>query len=313
VLLVAFLLLGALGTPWPWAALWVVLPAAAATTMLAAWRFGRAVLVVPLVLLAGALGWFLLGGASAPPPWFTLWVPAAALTGAWMGLREEGGGPSLGERAFMFAPLLLLAAALPIAPGFVAAVGKLDGAMHVEQERMMASFKPGELPAPLLDAMQQSAKLPAEDRQKTLTLMVPNLLFVWTVLLVCAGRVLASRIATLIRWPSVSRSPLARWRLPDAALVPLIAAIAMLAFADRAWHPSALTLLVHVVLGYSVQGVAVVESVLLARGMSPAFVALTMLFVLAVSLLWVLPAIAVVGLSDVWLDYRRLEPSPEEA
>ena len=53
------------------------------------------------------------------------------------------------------------------------------------------------------------------------------------------------------------------------------------------------------------------ESVLLARGMSPAFVALTMLFVIAVSLLWVLPAVAVVGLSDVWLDYRRLEPSSE--
>ena len=69
----------------------------------------------------------------------------------------------------------------------------------------------------------------------------------------------------------------------------------------------------HAVLGYSVQGVAVVESVLLARGMSPAFVALTMLFVLALSLLWVLPAIAVVGLSDVWLDYRRLEPSHREA
>jgi hypothetical protein len=313
VLLVAFLLLGALGTPWPWALLWLVLPATAAATMLAAWRFGRAVLVAPLVLLAGALAWSLLGGASAPPPWLTLWVPAAALTGAWMGLREEGGGPSIGERAFMYAPLLLLAAALPLAPGFTAAVARLDTAMHVEQQRMLASFKPGEMPAPLVDAMKQSTQLPADDRRATLTLMVPNLLFVWAVLLVSAGRVLAARIAAIIRWPSVSHSPLVRWRLPDAALVPLIAAIAMLAFADRTWHPSALTLLVHVVLGYSVQGVAVVESVLLARGMSPAFVALTMLFVLAVSLLWVLPAIAVVGLTDVWLDYRRLEPSPEEA
>jgi hypothetical protein len=45
--------------------------------------------------------------------------------------------------------------------------------------------------------------------------------------------------------------------------------------------------------------------------MPPAVVALTLVFVIAVSLLWVLPALAVVGLSDVWLDYRRLEPSPE--
>ena len=47
-----------------------------------------------------------------------------------------------------------------------------------------------------------------------------------------------------------------------------------------------------------------------ARGMSPVLVALAMVFVIVVSLVFALPVVAVVGLSDVWRDYRRLEPSP---
>ncbi len=308
-LLVMFLAFGALGTPWPWAALWLAVPAVVAVSLLVSWRFGRAALALPLVLAAAAAGLYALAGPGAWPLWLTAWAPVAGLVGCWMGLREEGGGPAIGERAWMFAPLLVVAASLPLAPGFPAAVARLDGRMKAEQERMIASVKPGEVPATLREAMRQAASLPAVEREKTLVLMIPNLLFLWMALLVAAGRTLAARVAGAVGWPPLSRSPLVAWRLPDAALVPLIAGIALLVFADRAWHPSALTLLVHAVLGYSVQGVAVVESVLLARGMSPAFVALTMLFVIAVSLLWVLPAVAVVGLSDVWLDYRRLEPS----
>jgi len=311
VLLVLFLSFGALGSPWPWAALWLVIPALVAVSLLLAWRFGRAALGLPVALFVAALG---LALYRAPLPlWWTLWTPAAALTGCWMGLREEGGGPTMGERAWMFAPLLVLAAALPLAPGFPAAIGRLDARMRTEQEKVLSGAAAGEVPAALRNALKQSAGLSAEDRVKTLMLMVPNMLFLWAVLLAAAGRALASRIAAVANWPPLSRSSLIAWRRPDAALVPLIAGIALLVFADRTLHPSALTLLVHAVLGYSVQGVAVVASVLLARGMPSAIVALTMLFVIAVSLLWVLPAVAVVGLSDVWLDYRRLEPSHGEA
>jgi len=138
---------------------------------------------------------------------------------------------------------------------------------------------------------------------------MPNALFLWAVVLVAAGRSLAARFSTVLGWPELSRSPLRAWRLPDAALAPLLAGLALVVFADRAWHPVAAVLLVHAGLGYSVQGFAVVESVLRSRGIPAAFVTLSMVFVIAVSLLWVLPALAVVGLSDVWLDYRRLEPS----
>jgi hypothetical protein len=309
-LLILFLLFGALASPWPWALLWLGIPLTVAASLLLAWRFGRGAVALPLVLAAAALAGRLVAGESVPL-WLTAWVPLASLSGVWMGWREEGGGPASGERAWMFVPLLVLAAALPLLPGFPAAVTRLDARMRVEQEHMLSGMKPDEVPASFREALRQASALPAEERQKSLMLMIPNAMFVWMVLLSASGRALAARLAGLLNWPPLSRSPLVVWRLPDAALVPLIVSIALMVFADRAFHPTALTLLLHVVLGYSVQGVAVVESVLLSRGMSPAFVALTMLFVIAVSLLWVLPAVAVVGLSDVWLDYRRMEPSSE--
>src|SRR5205823_4392695 len=89
VLLILFLLLGALGTPWPWSALWLAIPAVVAGSLLAAWRFGRAALATPMLLLAAAIGVFAFGGPAAPPPWFTMWLPVASFIGTWMGLREE--------------------------------------------------------------------------------------------------------------------------------------------------------------------------------------------------------------------------------
>lgn len=309
-LLILFLLFGALASPWPWALLWLGIPVTVAASLLLAWRFGRGAIALPLVLAVLALAARVVAGESVPL-WLTAWAPFASLCGVWMGWREEGGGPASGERAWMFVPLLLLASSLPLMPGFPAAVARLDARMRVEQERMLSTMKPDDVPAAFRDALRQASALPAEERQKSLVLMIPNAMFVWMVLLSVTGRALAARLAGLLNWPSLSRSSLVAWRLPDAALVPLIVGIGLMVFADRAVHPTALTLLLHVVLGYSVQGVAVVESVLLSRGMSPAFVALTMLFVIAVSLLWILPAVAVVGLSDVWLDYRRMEPSSE--
>src|SRR6266567_8862665 len=62
---------------------------------------------LPITLFAGALA------REGPFSLWALWIPACALTGAWMGLREEGGGPSGGERGWMMLPVLLLAAVLP--------------------------------------------------------------------------------------------------------------------------------------------------------------------------------------------------------
>jgi hypothetical protein len=306
-LLAVFLLFGALGSPWPWEVLWLMVPAAVAGALLASWRFGNTAFVIPAVLLAVAVGLQVALGWSV---WFTLWTPVAAAVGCWMGVREEGGGPTIGERAWMLVPLLLLAAALPLAPGFPAAMARLDSRIAAEQELVMKSAPATGVPPAWIEARKQFDATPVAERTKFWVVLVPNMLFLWMAMLVTAGRAMAARLASALGWPPLSRSPVHLWKLPDAALVPLIVSIALLVFAGPVLQPSAVTLLVFAVLGYSVQGVAVVESVLLSRGMPPVFVALTVLFVIAVSLLWILPAVAVVGLSDVWLDYRKLEPAP---
>ena len=79
----------------------------------------------------------------------------------------------------------------------------------------------------------------------------------------------------------------------------------------KSWVPTAWTLLIVPSLGYCVQGIAVVESLLLMRGVPPSIITLTLLFVLVMAFpVFVLTTVCV-GLSDVWLDYRRVEALPD--
>jgi len=175
---------------------------------------------------------------------------------------------------------------------------------------MLATLPGPSKPGTLRQMMEDSAKLPSVDRVRMLSFFSPNLIFGWLVVLVAAGRSLAARLAAWRGWPPLSSAPLSRWRLPDAALVPLIAGLAIALFASPQWWPGAALLLAQSALGYSVQGLAVAHSVLLARGVAPAFILLLMVFLFVFTLPVFLPSAALVGLSDVWLDYRRLESSP---
>jgi hypothetical protein len=99
------------------------------------------------------------------------------------------------------------------------------------------------------------------------------------------------------------------WRLPDAALVPLIVGLAVLLLAPSSWWPVGVVLLVQSVLGYGVQGLAVVWSVIGSR-VPPLVLVLVSLFLFVFTLPVLLVSLALIGLSDVWWDHRRLEPSP---
>ena len=160
------------------------------------------------------------------------------------------------------------------------------------------------------NGITQQMAAPAAERHAYLLTLVPTMLWWWMALLVVAGRSLAARIATLMGWPSLSRASFPGLRLPDGALVPLLVGLALVLFAGPTWHPSGWILLVSVALGYSLQGLAVVSAMLQSRGMPHGLVALVVVCVVVVSLFWILPALAVLGLTDVWLDHRRLEPSP---
>jgi len=158
--------------------------------------------------------------------------------------------------------------------------------------------------------LEESTKRTPAEQLRMLQFVTPNLLFGWMVLLVAAGRALSARIAAWLGWPPLSRAAFSTWRLPDLALAPLLAGLALALFAPAAWRPAAAVLLVQTGLGYSVQGVAVAHSVLLARGVPHAFVLLVMVCLFAFTLPVFLPLVALIGLSDVWLDLRRIEPTP---
>jgi hypothetical protein len=309
VLLAGSLALSALVTPWPWAALWLAVPAVVAASLLLSWRYGPAGAGAAAAARGG------LGAARGVPGGGTQGLAPAVAAG---GVVDRGvdGKPRGRRRPFarrsgVDARAILAAAfALPLLPGLSEALTRVEAQARVEEQQMLATLPAPAKPGTLRQMMEDSAKLPAADRVRMLTFFAPNILFGWMVMLVVAGRSLAARLAAWLGWPPLSSSPLSGWRLPDAALAPLIAGLAMALFAAPQWWPGAALLLGQSALGYSMQGLAVAHSALLARGVAPAFILLLIVFLFIFTLPVFLPSAALLGLSDVWLDYRRTESSP---
>lgn len=305
VAVVLLLGLGAWSTPLPWGWLWLLVPAAVALSLLLCWRFGAWGVATPVVLHLGSV---VATGPYTPWSW---WVPVSALTGAWMGLREEGGGPAAGHRAWMLLPALLLAAALPWTVSYPDVVARVQSALDESARQRVEVLKQMGYTGERLAAAQRSAEEGDAVVRRLLPHALPSLLFVWIAVLVSAGRALASRVATWARWPRLSHRPFGSWRLPDGAIWLFLAGLALVLAEWPAWQTTGWTLLVIPAAGYCLQGVAVVESLLLARGVPPAIIALTLLFVLVMAMPVFVLASACVGLSDVWLDFRRLESGPD--
>ena len=304
-LLLALLTFGVAQTPPPWGGLWLAIPAGVALALLVAWRFGAVALAVPGVLAVAAP---LVGGPRSLWAW---WIPATALTGVWMGLREERGAAA-GERAWMLLPALLLAASLPWAVRYPDLVSGVDRELRTGDTQMVEMFRQFGYRADRLATVQRAVEENAKLRLAALPYVLPTVLFAWMVLLVAAGRSIASRVTGPLRWPGLARGRLLEWRLPDGALWTFLAGLGLLVSPWTAWAPTAWTLLLNSGLGYCVQGIAVVESLLLARGVPPSIIVLTMLFVFFIAMPVFVLTTAAVGLSDVWLDYRRLEPASEK-
>ena len=190
------------------------------------------------------------------------------------------------------------------------ALTQVEARARIEEQQVLKTLQGPDTPGTWRNMMEESAKMPAGERVRMLMYFAPNLIFLWMVVLVSAGRSLAARAAIWRSWPPLSRAEFASWRLPDGALVPLLVGLALALVSNAAWRPGAAVLLVQSLLGYSVQGFAVTQSVLLARGVPPVFVLLVMVLLFAFTLPVFLPSVALLGLSDVWLDFRKLEPSP---
>ena len=295
------LALCALSTPLPWGALWLVVPAAVALALLLCWRWGPWGVLVPVVLMGLSM---VLVGALSPWVW---WIPVAALSGSWMGLREEGGGPPAGKRAWMLLPLLLLAAGLPWTVSYPGLVSKLEHHLHAGDQQLVQLSREVGYQGERLQWLDRRIADSAALRRRALPSVLPSLIFLWMALLVVVGRGVSARVAGRLRWPELSRARFVDWRLPDGAIWLLIFGLGLVVTGLEGWGPTGWTLLAVPGLGYCVQGIAVVESVLLARGLSSSIITLTMFFVFLMAAPVFLVATVCVGLSDVWLDIRRLE------
>jgi hypothetical protein len=304
--LLVLLALFASMSPLPWARLWLVVPIVVAVSILLGWRFGGWGVLVPVVLFAVAMA------VEGPFSLWVWWVPISSLTGVWMGLREEGGGPSSGERAWLMLPVLLLAAGMPWTLHYEDLVDHAQREMRDGDAAWIEMGRQIGYKDDRLSALERAVEEQASARDKILPFVLPTALFVWVALLVHCGRLIAAWMAGTLKWPALSRAPLRAWRVPDGVLWVMLAGLALLVTQWNAWAPTAWTLILNTALAYCVQGIAVVESLLLARGVPPSIIVLTMLFVFAVAFpVFVLTTVAV-GLSDVWLDYRRLEPVRDE-
>jgi hypothetical protein len=303
VLVAALLGLLAGQTPLPWAALWIAVPVVTALATLAAWRFGAWGLVLPVLAAAAAVA------SGTQGVLWAWWLPAAALAGAWTGLREEGGGNSAGARAWRLAPVLMLAAALPSLAPYPELVKRVESEMIVGDRDLVGMAKQFGYGGERLATFQRAVDDNARTRRQVLPHLLPTGLFLWMVLLAAAGRLFAARLAATLRWPSLTRTRLVEWRLPDGALWTFLVGLGLVVSSWGPAAPGGWTLLLNAGLGFAVQGIAVVESLLLARGVPSAWIVLTMLFVFAVALPVSVVTATALGLSDAWLDYRRLEPA----
>ena len=301
----SLLTLFAMQTPGPWAALWVAVPITVAVSMLAGWRFGARGVIVPVVAFAAVLA---IAGPLAVWAW---WIPVSSLTGLWMGLREEGDGPTLGERGWMLLPVLLLAAALPWSLSYHALVSGVGHQLIVGDSQLAELTRQMGYAADQQKLLEATLSEQAKLRSQVLPQVLPSVIFLWLVALIMAGRTLAARAAQVMRWPPTSRASLSRWRLPDGAVWLLIAGLALLLMPWPAWSATGWTLLLSAALGFGVQGIAVVESLLLARGVPLSVIVITLLFMSTVALPAFALAAVAVGLSDAWLDFRKLEPASQ--
>jgi len=302
-LLLALLAALAAQTPLPWGWLWLIVPAAVALSLLLSWRFGAWGLTVPVVLAAGVLA-----AGRAATPW-TWWIPTAALCGVWMGMREEEHEGSSGARAWRLLPLLVVAAVLPRTLPYSGLVEHVEAQLKLGDQQLLQLSTQVGYTGERLAALQRSIQENANLRKQVLPSVLPTILFLWSAVLVFAGRSLSARTAGALRWPPLSRGRLREWRLPDGALWMLIAGLAIVVGPWAGWLATGWTLTLNAGVGFCVQGIAVLESWMLSRGVPASIIALTLLFVFAVAMPVFVVAAAAVGLSDAWLDFRHLEPA----
>jgi hypothetical protein len=303
--ILCLILLGQLLTPEPWMMLWPMLPVVgAAALLLSQTQFPILGWTLPLVTIGGL---FILGVEAQPWGWC---LAAGSLAATMLGLAERE-GTSHERRAWAYLPVIALAAAFPLAPGYKDFIASATAALHAEETRQLAVLESTPMAA---DQKIAAGQLIASGIQFGLLLaenVLPVFLFVWVALLVHLADRLAHRLADLVKRPLPAQFPFERLRMPDGMVWLLVAGLALIALRDARTIPVGVNLAAAVGLAFALQGLSVVKVYLVTHGMTTGMIALLFLFTLLT--MWpILPlACAGVGLMDLWLDFRRIEPRAE--
>jgi hypothetical protein len=300
--ILALILLGQLLTPEPWTYLWPVLPVAGAAALLLAQTGVPAAGWLPpaacLVVLA------LTGAIVEPWAWCLL---AGTFAASLLGLAERDGRDD-SMRLWGYLPILVLAAAFPLAPGYREFIERVVAAVKGQEARQLAALKDVTFRPDQRLALEQFVGAVTARQVTIVQAILPTLLFAWVALLVHLAERMAHRLAELVRRPLAPSRSFTAWRLPAGAVWLLIGGLALVALQEAKLAPVGINLAAATALAFGVQGLAVMKSVLSSQGMAPGMVMMLFVFVWFMLGPNLLAAATGVGLMDLWLDFRRLEP-----
>jgi len=290
----AGLLLGADLPAW---LLWSPLALAVAGVVFCAARLPR--VVAPLLALAGVAA---VVAAHAPGAWTSFAVALAV------------GSTTLGAtaRARLRPGVAVLLASVPLAAWVVSVFlgperAALEGALRAQSAQAeswwLAWAAKQSVPA---DAMRASLHGVTE----TMVLLLPSLSLVQVVPLMAWGYRLAHAALDGTRHALEPLPPFSWLRLPDGAVWVLCLGLFLLVTRQAVVHRLGLNLIAVMAAAYFCQGLAVMTFMSLTLRswwmVAGAVAALVLLLVLTPFAVFT----CVLGLADVWLDFRRLQPRP---
>jgi uncharacterized protein YybS (DUF2232 family) len=155
------------------------------------------------------------------------------------------------------------------------------------------------------------SELAAQVQQATLGLawvvqhVLPFLLFGWGVTLVALAALLARRAARAVGRPLAPGAGFVDFRMPEGAVWLLLLGLAAIALRQPGLLPAGVNLAACLGLGYCLQGMAVIDFAMLARGVPPGLVSVLFVFVMFFALPVLTVTSAGLGVADIWLDVRR--------
>jgi hypothetical protein len=294
---------GALQTPPPWGALWIVVPAVGALGYWGNQHPRRPGWLVPVAASAWLVFALLTGEVWA-------WMLVAGIASATLfGLARAEQVPA-SRALWSLLPPLVLALAFPLSSLHAPAVAGALGALEREVATALTRYRELGVEGAALAGLTEQMEHASRALGWVLRHLLPSLLFGWTAALVALAVLLARRAAGALGRPLPAPVPFAVFRLPEGALWLLLAGLALVALRTPQLLPAGANLAACVIFGYCLQGLAVAEFVLVMRGVPPGLMWILFLFVS----LFALPVVVVtstgLGLADVWVEWRRRFSAP---